>query len=143
MNYWVILIWYNSRPMEKILKHCSNHSMLISLIMLLQGCVVYHKTPVSLDQAARAGTKAKIVKADGSLAKYKYITEINGEYYGVSKKSGMWVETPTNINPKSEVFLKNVNASKWATWGMILTPALALGIFAATLVILDESGALY
>ena len=127
--------------MKTIQKYCSNFSILISLLTLLQSCVVYHKTPVSLDQAVKAGTKAKIVMSDGSLIKYQYITEIKGEYYGVNKKSGMWVETPTNINPDTKVFLKNKSKSKWLTWGLILYPPLALGAFAATITILDQSGA--
>lgn len=136
-----ILILDNSRTMKNILKHYRNFSLLISLFMLLQSCVVYHRTPVSLEQAAQAKTRSKLFTAEGTFAKYKYITEINGKFYGLNKKSGMWVETPINNHPKAEVFLKNESASKWATWGLILTPPLALGLFAATIVILDDSGA--
>ena len=122
------LILDKSSIMQLMRKHLGKLSLLISLFTLLQGCVVYHKTPVSLEQAAKAGTKAKIVMSDGSLAKYKYITEIKGKYYGVNKKSGMWVETPTNINPDTEVFLKNKPTSRLLTWGLIAYSASSVAV---------------
>ena len=91
---------------------------------------------MSLEQAAKAGAKAKIVMADGSPVKYKYITEINGNFYGVNKKSGVWIKTPVKTSPNTQVFLKDESASRWFTWGLIMAPPLALGLFVASVCIL-------
>lgn len=111
--------------MPNVQKHLRLFSLLMTLLMLLQSCVVYHKTPVSLDQAVLAKTRSKLFTADGTFAKYKYITEIKGEFYGIKKKSGMLVEIPLGDDPDIEVFLKNKSTSKWLNYGLIAYSVLA------------------
>ncbi len=94
----------------------------VSALMLLQSCVVYHKTPVSLAKAAEARTKSKLVTADGIIFKYSYITMENGRYYGVTKKSGQISEKTIVDNLNTRVYLKHKRNSREATWALIYVP---------------------
>ena len=98
----------------------------VSALMLLQSCVVYHKTPVSLAKAAEARTKSKLVTADGIIFKYNYITMENGRYYGVTKKSGQISETTIVDSLNTRVYLKHKRKSRNATWVLIMLPVGAL-----------------
>ena len=115
--------------MQLIRKYLTKLSLLISLLTLLQSCVAYHKTPVSLEQSVKAKTRSKLFTKDGYFVSYKYILEVNDQFYGVKKKSGALVEIPIGDNPDTEVFLKNKSKSKWLTWGLITYSAVAVAAF--------------
>ena len=63
-------------------------SYLLSFLILLQGCTVYHKQNNSLEQAVVTKDKVKLVTKENEKQKYVYVTQINEEYYGIKKVDG-------------------------------------------------------
>ena len=73
----------------------------VALIILLfmQSCVVYQKTPVQLNEAHNKG-KVKVVTVVGEILKFKNIVQKDSMYYGVNKKR---METTAGIHEVIEV----------------------------------------
>ena len=97
----------------------------VSLI-LFNSCVVYHKTPTSLEKASQERIKAKVTTTDQQIFKYKYIAYEDGQFYGVKKKSGEFIKTPLSEEDTLKVVLKNRSASTWGTVSLIATPVMAI-----------------
>jgi uncharacterized membrane protein len=95
------------------------------LLLLFQSCVVYHKTPTSLEKASQESIKAKVTTTNQQTYKYKYITYEDGQFYGVKKKSGELIKTPVSEEDTLKVVLKNKSASTWGTVSLIATPVMA------------------
>lgn len=101
----------NSSEMKRIRNHLKICSCILILAILCQSCVVYHKTPVTLDQAAREKTKTKIVLEDGRVEKFKSITNQDGRYYGNRMTGDGLLTIPVDIDSIYEVHVKNKTAS--------------------------------
>ena len=101
------------------------------ILILFQSCVVYHKTPTSLEKASQERIKAKVATTDQQTFKYKYITYKDGQFYGVKKKSGELIKTPLSKENTLKVVLKNRSASTWGTVSLIATPVMAFIIIAS------------
>ena len=68
-------------------------SILLSILILLQSCTVYHKYSSSLDDAITSNDKVKIVIPSYDSYKFKKIQKIDGEIYGLMyNKSGSYKE---------------------------------------------------
>ncbi|MBC2840121.1 hypothetical protein [Robiginitalea sp. SC105] len=98
----------------------------MTALILFQSCVVYHKTPVSLNKAVDAGSKSKVVNELGVDFEFEQIVEEDGSYYGFQKKSGQRVKTLIDNGPETSVFLKNKRASNWATLLVVGLPVVGL-----------------
>lgn len=109
-------------------KRFKTTAVVLAFLVLLQGCVVYHKTPTTLEQASNEYIKTKITNTDNETTKYKYITFEEGTYYGVNKRSGELVKTPLNSEEINRILIKNRTASTWVTVTVIATPVIALGV---------------
>ena len=109
--------------MEAIKTRLKSIAWFLTALMLFQSCVVYHKTPTTLDNASRDLVRTKITNPNGESFTYKYITYEDGVYYGVNKASGKWIKTPLD-NRISNVYTKNNEASTWLTVGIIGLPTL-------------------
>ncbi|MDH3699528.1 MAG: hypothetical protein OEQ81_12755 [Flavobacteriaceae bacterium] len=103
-------------------------ALVLAFLVLFQGCVVYHKTPTTLEQARQEHIKTKITNTDNETAKYKYITYEEGTFYGVKKESGELVKYPLNEEDIVKIITKNKTASTWVTVTVIAVPIIALGI---------------
>ena len=114
--------------MKELNKRLKAIALFLSGLILLQGCVVYHKTPTTLEQASQEQVKTKITTAKKSIRHYKYIDFEGDTFYGVKKKSGDFIKTPLNEEEISQVFTENEKASKWATVAAIGIPTLFFGI---------------
>ena len=83
-------------------------SYLLAFLILLQGCTVYKKQNISLEQAVATKGKVKLVTKTNDRHKFKYITNVNGEYYGIDKRKGEVIKYPLHekdintIRPKSK-----------------------------------------
>lgn len=86
--------------------------------MLCQSCVIYHKTPSTLEQASEERIKTKIINANGATLKYMYIEYKDGMYYGVNKKSGTLVRVPLK-EEEVTVLLKNQTATTLTSLAII------------------------
>lgn len=94
-------------------------------MLLFQSCVVYHKTPTSLQGASQHQIRTKIINSNGAISKYRYVTFEDGKFYGVSKKSGELIKTQLREPEITKVLTKNKSASTWITVGVIAVPVIA------------------
>jgi ATP-dependent Zn protease len=102
----------------------------LTALMLFQSCVVYHKTPTTLEKASQEQIKTKVTNNEGETIKFKYITYEDGVYYGVNKKSGELIKTPLDKQYVETVLLKNKSASTWVTVLVIAVPIIGIVIIA-------------
>ncbi|MBC2839865.1 hypothetical protein [Robiginitalea sp. SC105] len=107
------------KPISMNLRICA---LLMTALILFQSCVVYHKTPVSFDDAVQANTKSKVVTSDGETAVYNHILLEDSQYFGVNRKNGVHLKTRIENDRNLEVYLKNKSKSNWATLGLIVAP---------------------
>ena len=63
-------------------------ALILSMLILLQGCTVYKSASVSLEEAALVQTKVKLETKSGEKLKFIRIGVENGNYYGVKKVKG-------------------------------------------------------
>lgn len=63
-------------------------ALILSMLILLQGCTAYKSASVSLEQAVLAQTKVKLETKSGEKLKFIRIGVENGNYYGVKKVKG-------------------------------------------------------
>ncbi|MBC2838875.1 hypothetical protein [Robiginitalea sp. SC105] len=96
------------KPISKNLRICA---LLLNSLILFQSCVVYHKTPVSLHQAAQGRARGKVVTAGKTVDDYAFFTESNGRFYGVKMELGNELRIPIEDSPDTQIYLKNKNAS--------------------------------
>lgn len=101
--------------------------MLISCALLLQSCVVYQKTPVSLVEAAKQGNKTKITTRNQETFKYAYILRKDGVFYGVKMKGGKAIKTPLPEDEILEIRIRDQDASNWANISVATLGALLVG----------------
>ena len=112
----------------------TNHFILVllAIIFLFQGCTVYYKTGITLDEAYQANDKVKVETKVGENLKFKYIDFEEGIYYGVKNKKGEITKLPLDSNYIDKVRLKNKSGSTWATivttLAIIGIPVLILGL---------------
>lgn len=119
--------------MKGLIHMQSGISFFLILLVLLQSCVVYQKTPISLEQSGNQHLKTKISYANGTTAKFDHILFENGMYYGVTIKSGESISTPLEPSEINKVFIKNKSASNWTTVAAVALPVVALVIIVSTL----------
>ena len=123
--------------MEAIKTRLKTIALFLTALMLFQSCVVYHKTPTTLEKASREQVKTKVTKTNGDIFKYKFITYEDGVFYGVNVDSGGVQEsietarTPLNEVDVDGVFLKNKSASTWVTILSFAVPVLTIAIISA------------
>ncbi|MBT8235656.1 MAG: hypothetical protein KJO04_05655 [Bacteroidia bacterium] len=107
-------------------KRFKSITILLALLVLFQGCVVYHKTPTTLEQARQEHIKTKITNTDNETMTYKYITYEEGTFYGVTTRYGKEVKKPLNDEDIVRIITKNKSASTWVTVTVIAGPIIAL-----------------
>lgn len=75
--------------MEMKVIHENNKKSLAMLIVLvsMQSCSVYHSKTVSIDDAINSYDKVKIKSPDDDVYKFEKITKVDGEIYGLAKKT--------------------------------------------------------
>lgn len=72
---------------------------------------MYHKTPVTIEQAAKEKIKTRIVLNDNSVEKFKYITYDSSRYYGTRITGNGNITIPIDVNDVSEVRIKSKTGS--------------------------------
>lgn len=97
------------------------------LIVILQSCTVYNKTPVSLEEAGASNKKAEVLKTNDSILHFKKIEQVNGTFYGVKKVKGQMLKVPLSQNEISRIRTKNESASTTLTIASIVIP-LIIGV---------------
>ncbi len=94
MNGVVIHLILNLLVMKTLKTYFKTISYLLTFLILLQGCTVYKKQNISLEQAAAIKDKVKLVTKENEKQKYLYVTTINQEYYGIKKVNSELTKIP-------------------------------------------------
>jgi hypothetical protein len=120
--------------MKTIKKQFKSVALILSMVILLQGCTVYKSTPITIEQVAKEEQKVKVITKDNVKLKFKRIGFNNDGYYGVKKQKGEIIKT--HLDPS---FINNIK-EKDKTLSTILTIALPVGILVGiALIIGDQS----
>ena len=69
--------------MKKLKSQFRSIALFFSLLILLQGCRVYQKDSVTIDQAIKKQKRVKIKTVDNKTLKYKKLIYESGKYYGI------------------------------------------------------------
>jgi hypothetical protein len=85
---------------------------LLAFLILFQGCTVYKKTGVTLEEASKSELKAIVEKTDGTNLKFKKIVmRSDGNFYGLENRivNERWTETSTLLNENivAKVIIEN------------------------------------
>ena len=103
--------------------------LFLTALLLLQSCVVYHKTPITLEQASREQTRTKVTTAENNTYKFTHITYDNGVFYGINNRNGKPVKTSLYNEEVTGVYEINNSASTLATLATFIgIPVLLSGI---------------
>ncbi|WP_242083877.1 hypothetical protein [Aestuariivivens sediminis] len=115
--------------MKTIRKHMEPLVLLFSISLFFQSCVLYEKSPVSLEWAATQNRKAKVTTTDKQTYKFKTIRLENDHYYGIKDTKGEIIKTPLQADNLKKIHLQNKGAS---TVGTIVT---AIGCVVAVILV--------
>ena len=97
------------------------HLVLIFItLILLQSCVVYEKSSVSLEWAAQQERKAKVKTINNQTYKFKLIRFENDQFYGLQKVNGEIIQTPLEADKLNKIQLQNKSTSTTATFTTVL-----------------------
>ena len=112
--------------MKTIKIHLKIVAFLISSMVLLQGCTVYKSTTVTLDEASKSQTKAKVVTTDNETLWFKRIDLIDGKYIGVRNKVSKLEDMVLDKNNINSIKVQNKTVS---TILNVVIPVVAVGGF--------------
>jgi hypothetical protein len=115
--------------MKAIKKRLKPIALLLTALLLFQSCIVYHKTPITLEKASQEQRRTKIKTADNKTYKFKYITHENGVFYGINQSHGKPVKTSLYNEGVTGVYDINDAASTLTTVSTIIgVPVVLLGL---------------
>ena len=102
-------------------------AIILATLLLFQSCVVYHKTPTTLEKASQEQIKNKVTTTNGEVTKYKFISQEEGVFYGnVEEEWGEFRKVPLDSEEIITIRTKNKTASTLVTITVITIPVLAL-----------------
>ncbi|ESU21111.1 hypothetical protein FEDK69T_26670 [Flavobacterium enshiense DK69] len=97
-------------------------SLLLAFIFLFQSCHVYHKVPISLDEAVAANKIMKVVTIDSKKYKFQKIQKSDSTYYGLLKTRGQDVKVPLVTAKIQSIHPVNKAASTALSVGAVIIP---------------------
>ena len=127
--------------MKTIRNQIKHLAILFATLILFQSCVVYQKTSVSLEQAAKAEVKVKVITKAKETYKFHHIGFEDGKFYGEQKITGYKnVIIPLQDNDIYKVLLKNKNHSTMFSIGLPIISILAFIALVASQVSFSVGG---
>lgn len=94
----------------------------LTMLTLLQSCVAYHSSS-TLESASQQKIRTKVTNTNGKNFRYRYITNEEGQFYGMSRKSGKWIKTPLFQKDIDKVYTESKGATIIGT-GLLSAAAL-------------------
>lgn len=87
--------------------------IILSALILMQSCRVYHKNSVSLEKAVQSKKRIKIKSTKNKTLKYTYIIYQDGDFYGIesNKNSRRYKKVLLNEDEIKTVRLHNKSLS--------------------------------
>ena len=109
--------------MKEFKTHLKSIAVFLSILLLLQGCVIYKKKPVTIDEAVKANTKVRIKTNDNQTLKFKKVEVENGIYYGLMNFKNKRIKTIISKEKVDKIQLQNEEGC------ILLSPtALSVGV---------------
>ncbi len=108
--------------MKTIKKQFKLIALVLSMLILFQGCTVYKSVSISLEKAAQNESKVRVKTKGNERLKFKRIGKDGGQFYGVKKKKGEMTRIPLDSK-----FIDSIK-EKDKTLSTILTIALPIAI---------------
>ena len=103
-------------------------SIMLLGMFLLQSCVFYHDTSVSLNEAYDKG-KVKVIFSSGKSARFENIILRGSSYYGRGGNSvKQFVEEPLDSLNISAIYLQDIKNSKINTWIGVSLSVVLIGL---------------
>ena len=122
--------WYcsefNELTMKTIKKQLNSVALILSILILFQGCTVYKSIPISLEEASTMDNPVRVITKNNEKIKYDRIIKDNGNYYTVKNDNKVDVITPIDTKQIKEVKVVDKAGSIILTLGSILVIPVAL-----------------
>ena len=103
--------------MKTLKKQFKSFALILSMLILLQGCTVYKSASITLEEAAKSRSNVKITTNGNHIYEFSRVKFEEGEYYGYRKgsnKSGKYKIHLAKQNIKNAQ-LKDYRKSKTRT----------------------------
>ncbi len=84
--------------MKTIKKQLKSIALVLSILIVFQGCTVYKSVPLSLEQAVQIESKVRVKTNGNEKFKFNRIGVEDGNYYGVKIRNSVFVKTPLDQN---------------------------------------------
>jgi hypothetical protein len=111
--------------MKTIKKHFKSVALILSMLILFQGCTVYKSANVSLEEAYNSQTKVKVKTKDNQTLKFKTLGFENGKYFGIKKIKGEIIKPHIDESNVEKIQLKDKSTSTILT---IAFPVVVIGL---------------
>lgn len=106
--------------MKTIKKYFGMIFSILTLIVIFQGCAVYKKAPVTLDEAVQSNIMVKLYTIyNETLTYYRIKKTVDNKFYGIKFKEGIRVSTPINKGEINSVRIKNKTVSEAGNYAMV------------------------
>jgi hypothetical protein len=119
--------------MKKNKNRIKHVSLLLSILIVFQGCTVYKSANTTLDEAVKNKIKTKLETNNGVNFKFKKIVFENDNYFGVRKVKGKTEKMQLNEKHINNIKLKDKALST------VLTIALPITVIAASVLIFQDN----
>ena len=117
--------------MKIIKKQFKSVALILSMLILFQGCTAYKSASVTLDEASKSEGKVKVHTTTNETLKFKRIGIENGNYYGVKKIKGDLVKVPLDKTKLNKIKVKDDTMSTIMTIALpVVIIGAGLGVFA-------------
>ena len=116
--------------MKTLRRFIRTMAWLMAGLIWLQSCTVYRSSVVSIDEAVKAGDKAKVVTKTDQTMHFKYLSEIDGQYYGMNKEKGELIKVPFEEEQIKTIRLSNKPLSTILSIGLPLVAAIGFASLA-------------
>lgn len=96
------------------------------ILLLLQSCAVYKKTPVTIEEAAKSNLKVVVERTNKEKLKLKRIENVDGNYLGIKKMNGKTVSIQLYEKDIQSIRVLDKSKSNVATVFLILGSAVLI-----------------
>ncbi len=99
--------------MKTLKKQFKSVTLIVSMLILFQGCTVYKPTNVTLDEAVKSEVGVRVKTKENQTLKFKKIVFDDGQFYGIKKNKGDLIKNQINEQEVKIVQLKNRKKSSF------------------------------
>ena len=106
--------------MKTIKQQIRSITLLITSVILFQGCLSNKSNTTTLEAAEQSENKVKITTTSNKTYNFLSIEFQDGLYYGLKKAKGKIIQTPLNENTIKEIRIKDNVKSMFLIFSLLL-----------------------